>query len=256
MDSGWIADSPARSIRAPKPDARSTAEHRRDGCPAVHGGAQADGVGAPALATLLRPHDSRRRDSGARGRARQRGGGAAARQSGELVTVALPSEILAVLGALQRPSRNHYFSAGRPKPETAVKYWRKRLNLVAAAADIENSHPRRLRDTFGGEMLLAGITIDDVRIPLGHGSVRTTERYYAPWTLDQARPSHRARTGSLPAGSDLAGLHTEEARGGRSPRATLKRQACQYLTFPSQPDAVGVAHQMALVRCEPATSAT
>jgi len=31
------------------------------------------------------------------------------------------------------------------------------------------------------ELLLAGASIDDVRILLGHSSVRITEKHYAPW---------------------------------------------------------------------------
>ena len=42
-------------------------------------------------------------------------------------------------------------------------------------------HPHRLRDTFAVELLLAGVLIQDVSALLGHSSVATTERYYAPW---------------------------------------------------------------------------
>ena len=31
------------------------------------------------------------------------------------------------------------------------------------------------------ELLLAGTSIDDVRILLGHSSVKITEKHYAPW---------------------------------------------------------------------------
>ena len=72
---------------------------------------------------------------------------------------------------------------GRSKPATVAKYWRNCLKLVAETAGIEGFHPHRLRDTFAVELLLAGLSMDDVSVLLGHRSVRTTERYYAPWNL-------------------------------------------------------------------------
>src|SRR5271165_6880109 len=41
--------------------------------------------------------------------------------------------------------------------------------------------PHMLRDTFAVELLLAGVPIDQVSILLGHASVKTTERHYAPF---------------------------------------------------------------------------
>ena len=104
-------------------------------------------------------------------------------KSGELVTVLLPAQALAALAAL--PPRPHYFWTAWSRPETVVKYWRRRLNEVAAAAGVVGFHPHRLRDTFAVELLLAGVAMDDVSTLLGHSSVRTTERHYAPW--NQAR---------------------------------------------------------------------
>jgi site-specific recombinase XerD len=38
-----------------------------------------------------------------------------------------------------------------------------------------------LRDTFAVEMLLAGVPLEQVSKLLGHSSVKTTEKHYAPW---------------------------------------------------------------------------
>ncbi len=37
------------------------------------------------------------------------------------------------------------------------------------------------RDTFAVELLLSGIPIDQVSLLLGHGSVKVTEKHYAPF---------------------------------------------------------------------------
>ena len=37
------------------------------------------------------------------------------------------------------------------------------------------------RDTFAVECLLAGVPIHEVAMLLGHGSMRTTEKHYAPF---------------------------------------------------------------------------
>lgn len=38
-----------------------------------------------------------------------------------------------------------------------------------------------LRDTFAVEILLAGVPLEQVSKLLGHSSVKTTEKHYAPW---------------------------------------------------------------------------
>jgi hypothetical protein len=37
------------------------------------------------------------------------------------------------------------------------------------------------RDTFAVELLLAGVPMDQVSLLLGHTSIKTTERHYAPF---------------------------------------------------------------------------
>ncbi len=87
----------------------------------------------------------------------------------------------------QTHSRPHFFWTGKSAPETATNYWRERLKAMAVEAGVVSFRPHRLRDTFAVELLLAGVSMADVSTLLGHSSVQTTEKYYAPW--NQARRS-------------------------------------------------------------------
>ena len=102
----------------------------------------------------------------------------------------LPARVADELAAVA-PGRRHYFWTGRSRPTTVTSYWRARLAAVAERAGIENFHTHRLRDTFAVNLLIAGVAIKDVSTLLGHSSVVTTERYYAPW--DISRRDHLVR---------------------------------------------------------------
>jgi len=39
--------------------------------------------------------------------------------------------------------------------------------------------------TFAVDLLLAGVPLEQVSILLGHGSIRVTEKHYAPWIRDR-----------------------------------------------------------------------
>ena len=72
-----------------------------------------------------------------------------------------------------------------------VGYWRSRLARAARLAEVEGFHTHRLRDTFAVALLLADVAIEDVSALLGHSSVATTEKHYAPW--DPARRKRLVR---------------------------------------------------------------
>jgi site-specific recombinase XerD len=40
-----------------------------------------------------------------------------------------------------------------------------------------------LRDTFAVELLLVGVPLHDVAMLLGHKSIKTTEKHYAPFVM-------------------------------------------------------------------------
>ena len=105
-------------------------------------------------------------------------------KSGELVLCELPARVAIEIEAVA-PGRKHPFWTGRSRPSTVANYWRARLATVAKRAGVEKFHTHRLRDTFAVNLLTSGVAIKDVSTLLGHSSVLTTERYYAPWDISR-----------------------------------------------------------------------
>ena len=112
-------------------------------------------------------------------------------KSGEGVKVYRPGFVTKALERITQPDQAHFFWSGTSLPVTAAHYWRSRLNLVARRAGVKDFRPHRLRDTFAVEALLAGVSMQNVSALPGHGSVSTTEQYYAAWKV--ARRDRLAR---------------------------------------------------------------
>jgi integrase/recombinase XerD len=87
-----------------------------------------------------------------------------------------------VIHALQEADdgNDHYFWSGLGKPKSAITQWQERLKNVFEIAGI-GGHAHRFRDTFAVNLLLKGIPLESVAVLLGHSSVKTTEKHYAPW---------------------------------------------------------------------------
>ncbi|MDE0124230.1 MAG: tyrosine-type recombinase/integrase [Bryobacterales bacterium] len=107
-------------------------------------------------------------------------------KTGVAVIGAVPVEAADALRALDRPGE-HFFWSGRGQKASTASYWRNRLKRVAALAGVEDFRPHRMRDTFAVELLKAGVAMEDVKDLLGHSSVLTTEKHYAPWNRARAR---------------------------------------------------------------------
>lgn len=189
MHEGWLASSPMKGLKPPKLDAKPTMPFTRNEVRAFletvpefsrerafflllrnSGLAIVDAATLPVASVGKRVLTLRRS------------------KSGELVTVALPEIAIRELQNVERSSADYFFWTGKGLKSTAAKYWRRRLQEIAKKAGIEDFKPHRLRDTFAIEMLKAGISMTDLSVLLGHSSVKTTERYYAPWD-----PSRRKR---------------------------------------------------------------
>ena len=103
-------------------------------------------------------------------------------KTGELVVIPLPELVLDSLREIEGVfGTDHYFWSGTILRVSATKQWRIRLQHVGRMAGLQNFRPHQLRDTFAVEFLLSNKSIEDLSALLGHSSVNTTERYYAPW---------------------------------------------------------------------------
>lgn len=96
-----------------------------------------------------------------------------------MLYVRLHAEATMALGAL--PSESEYFFwSGRGKLSSAVGSARRTIECLMRLAGIKG-HPHRFRDTFAVELLKAGEDIRTVQLLLGHKSIKTTEKHYAPF---------------------------------------------------------------------------
>ena len=103
-------------------------------------------------------------------------------KTGVDVSVPIPPDVAQELLTVANGNPRYVFwQTGNGQPETAVKSWRKDLRLVFEKAGIVEGHPHQLRDTAAVEWLNAGIPLEEVSRLLGHSSIRTTEKHYAPW---------------------------------------------------------------------------
>ncbi len=74
----------------------------------------------------------------------------------------------------------YFFWNGKSKLATAVGNVRRTISRVLATAGVEG-HPHRFRDTFSVRLLEQGEDLRTVQLLLGHQSIKTTEKHYAPF---------------------------------------------------------------------------
>ncbi|HWZ41904.1 MAG TPA: tyrosine-type recombinase/integrase [Candidatus Saccharimonadales bacterium] len=109
-------------------------------------------------------------------------------KTGVPVLVPLPPILASQLRCLPSNDQRYFFWSGNGDPRSAVKGYQRSFWKLFRLADIKNPdgtrkrcHSHMFRDTFAVELLLAGISIDQVSILLGHRSVKMTEKHYLPW---------------------------------------------------------------------------
>jgi len=85
--------------------------------------------------------------------------------------------------ALVPGNGTYFFWDGQTQPRSCTWQIRVLVGRILARAGV-TGHPHMFRDTFAVTLLTNGVGIRTVQLLLGHASVTTTERHYAPWVKE------------------------------------------------------------------------
>jgi integrase/recombinase XerD len=107
-------------------------------------------------------------------------------KTGASVNVPIPPDVAMELLAVPNDHKDYLFwNTGEGKPQSAVTNWQHDLREVFRAAGMPDGHPHQLRDTYAVGLLERGVPMEEVSKALGHGSIKTTEKFYNPWVKTQ-----------------------------------------------------------------------
>jgi integrase/recombinase XerD len=106
-------------------------------------------------------------------------------KTGILVNNNIPKRVALELLAVPNDNSTHFFWTGVGDERSIAGKFSNELQAVFTAARISDGHAHRFRHTYAVELLKAGADIRAVQKALGHGSLPTTEKYYAPWNKAQ-----------------------------------------------------------------------
>ena len=101
-------------------------------------------------------------------------------KTGVPLYIKLHPDCISALKALPVESPRYFFWSGNGRVESQTGSARRTVACLAKIAGVP-ARPHRFRDTFAVELLLAGEDIRKVQLLLGHKSIKTTEKHYAPW---------------------------------------------------------------------------
>ena len=102
-------------------------------------------------------------------------------KTGHPVSIPLPHFVIEALASLDNDHEAFYFWSGVSTLKSRLTEWQERLKKVFVIAGIPAGHGHRLRDTFSVDLLSKGVPLQTVSLLLGHSSIRTTEKHYAPF---------------------------------------------------------------------------
>jgi integrase/recombinase XerD len=94
--------------------------------------------------------------------------------------VLLPLHEAALESMAVLPPARYFFWSGDGNPKSAVGDWQRSLRKLFTIAGITNGHAHRFRDSFAVELLLKGVSLEDVATLLGN-TIRVAEKHYSPW---------------------------------------------------------------------------
>jgi site-specific recombinase XerD len=110
-----------------------------------------------------------------------------ATKTGEYVMCPIPPDVARLIQNAPRLSEAHAFmpdaNAGyKTEPRSvSINYHDNYLLPLGKLAGVPKTRAHRFRDTFAVRLLEQGKPLEIVQMLLGHRSIKTTERHYAPW---------------------------------------------------------------------------
>jgi integrase len=194
VDAGWIEKNPAKKIKAPQSKQAPTLPYSEsewkdiltalDVYSSIH-------VQSPlrvqkqlrALILLMRFSGLRISDAVGLERSRIDSSGNLfiyQAKTGNPVSVPLPQFVLDALTDCDEEGRRFFWN-GEGTLKTVTTDWSARMKKVFVLAGLPEGHSHRLRDSFAVSLLQSGVSLEMVSILLGHVSIRTTQKHYAPW---------------------------------------------------------------------------
>jgi len=194
VDSEWIAKNPAKGIKLPKLRQVPTLPYSSEEWEKILWALDAYGeihAQSPerirrqlkALVLLMRYSGLRISDCVALTRDRIDSSGRLfiyQAKTGSPVMLPIPREVLQALESCDE-GNPYYFWSSEGKMKSALTDWQMRLKRVFVIAGIPDGHAHRLRDTFSVDLLSKGVPLQTVSVLLGHTSIKTTEKHYAPF---------------------------------------------------------------------------
>ena len=105
-------------------------------------------------------------------------------KTGVHVRVPLPWNVAKEIQAAANKEGEHLFYTGTATPLSFAKVQGQHISWAFTRGGVRSpghmvSH--RLRDTFACDLLSKGVPMEEVSKLLGHSSIATTEKHYAPW---------------------------------------------------------------------------
>jgi integrase/recombinase XerD len=108
-------------------------------------------------------------------------------KTGQPVNCVVPGFVAEALQNLPPLSDRYFFWTGKSTLHTAVGSWQRSLSKLFKRAGIQRGYAHRFRDTFAVDLLLAGMTTEEVAVLLGHSSIAITQKHYSPWVHARQR---------------------------------------------------------------------
>lgn len=188
LESGWVKANAAAKLKPNKITSGPTLPFSRDEVQRVVLACadEQDAVRLNALVLLLRYSGLRLGDATTSLRDRVEGDrlGLYTAKTGTHIYCPLHKDAVAALNAIPQ-NGPYFFWTGNSTTKSTNGNWQRALKRVFKRARVPTGHAHRFRDTFAGELLLAGVPLERVGIMLGHQSVRVTERHYSPWVRER-----------------------------------------------------------------------